>query len=32
MGPGERPVMLPQIAALGHPRLSLLAQDAVFEF
>ena len=30
--PGERSVMLPQIEALGHPRLSLLAQDAVFEF
>jgi len=30
--PGDKPVMLPQLEALGHPRLSLLEQDAVFEF
>ncbi len=30
--PGDRPVILPQIEALGHPRLSLLEQDAVFAF
>ncbi len=30
--PGDKPVMLPQIEALGHPRLSLLEQDAIFEF
>ena len=30
--PGERPLILPQIEALGHPRLSLLDQDTRFEF
>jgi len=30
--PGDKPVILPQIEAIGHPRLSLLEQDAVFEF
>ena len=28
--PGDRPVMLPQIEALGEPRLHMLAQDARF--
>lgn len=30
--PGDKPVILPQIDAIGHPRLSLLEQDATFEF
>ena len=30
--PADRPVMLPQIAALGDPRIHLLAQDAVFSW
>lgn len=28
--PGERSIMLPQLEALGHPRLQLLEQDASF--
>jgi len=30
--PGDKPVMLPQLEALGHPQLTLLEQDAVYEF
>ena len=30
--PGDRPVMLPQIAALGDPRIHILAQDALFNW
>jgi len=30
--PGDRPIMLPQIAAIGDPRIQLLAQDARFSW
>jgi len=30
--PGDRPIMLPQIAAIGDPRIHLLAQDALFNW
>ncbi len=30
--PGERPIMLPQINAIGDPRIRLLDQDAVFSW
>jgi ribonuclease BN (tRNA processing enzyme) len=30
--PGERPIMLPQLEALGHPNLRLLNQDECYEW
>lgn len=30
MTPGDRPAMLPQLAALGDPRIHILAQDEIF--
>jgi hypothetical protein len=30
--PGDRPVMLPELAALGDPRIHLLDQDTLFNW
>jgi hypothetical protein len=30
--PGDRPVMLPQIAAINDPRITMLDQDARFSW
>jgi ribonuclease BN (tRNA processing enzyme) len=30
--PGDRPIILPQIEAIGDPRIRLLDQDAVFSW